>query len=534
MRKIKRYLAFILVVVLVLNIPIYGDATKKSVKATTTANITEDFEVTSLSELKGGFWGNPTKEIVNDAHGGNTALKLSKREADWNVYAYSISAYVGKTISIEAYMKVNASELIGAVVVKSTQGETTNYDWAASANLTSGAWTKLSGVYTVPIGATDLYFVTHKTAGTTDDYLLDDIKITVIPSIKEDFEKDSDTSTILGSTMGNPNLAIESGSPISGSKSLSVTNREANYYGYSYDLAAFAGNTIQLSAKVNTFETTAVNDVKATLAVTLSKDEYLTVASASVSGSAITVLETSAFDVPSGGKNYKLYFETAEKVSYMIDDVSITVVGTYKDPNEKTDGAIAPSIVENFNDYTDVSSKKGGSMGSPQFSLMTTDSPTGSNALLVTGRTSGYFGYSYNLSKFAGNTISISAKMCAFEATEADKNTMNITLAASKDGEVIGFLVHAEEIEVIEIKDGWASFLANDKINYVSSDFVVAERPDYLTPPPPTPTTAATPTPKPTPENSTPEDTTSEGTTPEVTTPEDTAPVIDDEVKPDI
>ncbi|MFT4146490.1 MAG: SH3 domain-containing protein [Mobilitalea sp.] len=105
---------------------------------------------------------------------------------------------------------------------------------------------------------------------------------------------------------------------------------------------------------------------------------------------------------------------------------------------------------------------------------------------------------------------------------------VNVRAAASKDGEVIGFLVHAEEIEVIEIKDGWASFLANGKINYVSSDFVVAERPDYLTPPPPTPTTAATPTPKPT-LKPTPEDTPSEETTPE-----ETAPVIDDEVKPDI
>ncbi len=111
---------------------------------------------------------------------------------------------------------------------------------------------------------------------------------------------------------------------------------------------------------------------------------------------------------------------------------------------------------------------------------------------------------------------------------------VNVRATASKDGEVIGFLVHAEEIEVIEIKDGWASFLANDKINYVSSDFVVAERPDYLTPPPPTPTTAATPTPKPTPEETTPEDTTSEEGTSEEGTSEETAPVIDDEVKPDI
>lgn len=71
---------------------------------------------------------------------------------------------------------------------------------------------------------------------------------------------------------------------------------------------------------------------------------------------------------------------------------------------------------------------------------------------------------------------------------------LNIRSTASREGEVVGFLVHAEEVEVIEIIDGWASFLYNDAICYVNADYLVDERPDYLTPPPPTPTPIVTPT----------------------------------------
>ena len=77
---------------------------------------------------------------------------------------------------------------------------------------------------------------------------------------------------------------------------------------------------------------------------------------------------------------------------------------------------------------------------------------------------------------------------------------LNIRSTPSKDGEVVGFLVHTEKIEVIEIKDGWASFVYNGAVCYVSSDFLVDTRPEYIDPPTltPSPTPAAkTPTPKP-------------------------------------
>ena len=74
---------------------------------------------------------------------------------------------------------------------------------------------------------------------------------------------------------------------------------------------------------------------------------------------------------------------------------------------------------------------------------------------------------------------------------------LNVRATPSKDGEVVGFLVHTEKIEVVEIVDGWASFAQGGEVRYVSADFLVDERPDYIKPPTPAPTKKPTPTNKP-------------------------------------
>lgn len=82
---------------------------------------------------------------------------------------------------------------------------------------------------------------------------------------------------------------------------------------------------------------------------------------------------------------------------------------------------------------------------------------------------------------------------------------LNVRSKPSTDGDVLGFLVHAEEAEVIEVVDGWASIVYNDKVCYVNASFLVEERPAYLTPPPPTPTPIVTPTTAPASETAPPE-----------------------------
>ncbi len=64
-------------------------------------------------------------------------------------------------------------------------------------------------------------------------------------------------------------------------------------------------------------------------------------------------------------------------------------------------------------------------------------------------------------------------------------DTLNVRSAPSTDAEKVGFLVHTEKIEVMDIVDGWASFVYNNVICYVNADFLVDKQPDYLEPPTP-------------------------------------------------
>lgn len=67
------------------------------------------------------------------------------------------------------------------------------------------------------------------------------------------------------------------------------------------------------------------------------------------------------------------------------------------------------------------------------------------------------------------------------------------TSPTTKENNVVGFLVHSEKIEVIEIKDGWAGFMYHNQVCYVSADYLVDERPEAIEAPQATPT----PTPEP-------------------------------------
>lgn len=76
---------------------------------------------------------------------------------------------------------------------------------------------------------------------------------------------------------------------------------------------------------------------------------------------------------------------------------------------------------------------------------------------------------------------------------------LNIRSTPSKDGEIVGFLVHTEKVDVIGIEDEWASIVYQDKKCYVSADFLVDVKPELLTPPTPT-QKPAKPTPTPIPD----------------------------------
>ena len=90
-------------------------------------------------------------------------------------------------------------------------------------------------------------------------------------------------------------------------------------------------------------------------------------------------------------------------------------------------------LSENFDDYEDTSSLKGVAMGNPVLEI--TDDGYNSKALKVTNRTENYFGYSYNLSKLAGYTITLSAMVSTYESSTKDSNDFYATLKTTKSGE---------------------------------------------------------------------------------------------------
>lgn len=76
--------------------------------------------------------------------------------------------------------------------------------------------------------------------------------------------------------------------------------------------------------------------------------------------------------------------------------------------------------------------------------------------------------------------------------------SLNVRATPSVDGQKVGSLNHADKIEVVDIKDGWASFVMDGKLVYVKSDYLVDAKPDELQPPTPTVAPTATPTVTPT------------------------------------
>lgn len=155
------------------------------------------------------------------------------------------------------------------------------------------------------------------------------------PGIIEDFDTYENTDALRGYTFGNPVLSIVENGELG--KGLRVSERTQGYFAYAYDVKAFAGNKIQLSADIHAVnvEADAQNHFGATLKMSESgkDDTYNGIAGGDAIGTQTVTIE-GTYDIPAGGSEYAIYFETAENVDYVIDNISITVVGDYSSPEQ--------------------------------------------------------------------------------------------------------------------------------------------------------------------------------------------------------
>lgn len=153
--------------------------------------------------------------------------------------------------------------------------------------------------------------------------------------VEENFDSYSDVSEKKGNVFGSPKLALsDEGSD--GSKALQVSERSEGYYGYAYNVSKCIGSTVKITAKIAAYEVEAdaENNLAATIKTTKSgSDDYHCLASVNATGNGFVTL-TGTYEIPSDCDTAEIYFEAPAQVSYMLDDVVISVEGELAKPSD--------------------------------------------------------------------------------------------------------------------------------------------------------------------------------------------------------
>lgn len=236
-----------------------------------------------------------------------------------------------------------------------------SYGWIGNAELSSAAWTTLSGTYTVPAtGAeTSFYTGTGPDSGAEFSYLLDDVTVSVPPSEPEittfvatDFEDDSwqgDWSQSGATTLS----VVDDGD---GGHALHVADRAADYVGIQTVAGTFAemvpGETYDFSARVRLEDGTAGSaGVRLVM-----KPMYAWIGNTTMTADGWTQIDAT-WTVPADATpaDLQLYVGTGavagvESYGYLVDDISVTGQaggddGDYveTDPDFVPGGAVAPT-----------------------------------------------------------------------------------------------------------------------------------------------------------------------------------------------
>ena len=431
------------------------------VNAAEVPSVTEDFEAyESADNIKGGMFGNPTLELSADKGvNGSKALIVKDRAENYFGYSLNLNEYIGNNITIKAKIASvdsadQETEKTFTATVAKDIFEVKDPQYVNLKSVTCKAdyeYQELEITTDIEEACTacTLYFEGAK----EQSYIIDDISISVngeykdpativrtpstpstpqteAPSIVEDFNDYENENSLKGFTFGSPTLSL-TGDGADGSKALVVGDRTQNYFGYAFDVSSLIGNTISVKADVKTIGTTEPVNVNATikLSATGKDDDYKQAGTVSATSDSFASID-GTYEIPADFESAVVYFEAPENVDFVIDNISITVVGEYKDPTAVVTPTEAPSFIEDFNDYEDASSKKGSAFGNPTFSL-TDDGVDGSKALVVGDRTQNYFGYAFDVSSLIGNTISVKADVKTIGTTEPVNVNATIKLSAT-------------------------------------------------------------------------------------------------------
>lgn|GEM_PF-2252689 len=266
-------------------------------------------------------------------HSGNFGLHVTGRTANWNSAQFGLmeaGLEEGATYTTSAWVKVDGAttDNIKLTLQITYEDATSEYiGITASGAADTLEWTKISGLFTyTPTGPVADAKVYIEADGATTAYFIDDLIIQRMFTPNGDLESGNAT----GWVGAGAQIAVTAAESISGTQSLHVTGRTANWNSAQYDLLASgmeAGQTYDISAWVKIEGDTADN-IKMTVELVDEDDltnQYMTIAQ---SADTLTwVRLSSRYTYAPGGPatTFKVYFEAdGATSSYYIDNLVIT------------------------------------------------------------------------------------------------------------------------------------------------------------------------------------------------------------------
>ena len=300
------------------------------------------------------------------------------------------------------------------------------YSWIANGNVAAGAWTTLTGSFTVDAAADpttlQVYIGTGDT-GAAYTYFVDDILVTtegvvepppgttVVSSV--DFQ-DGTTGTWTQSGGDASTLSVVD---LDGSKVLQVENRSADYVGLQSPTGLFEpGETYTLSMRVRLADGTP-----ATQARFVMKPAYSWIANGDVTAGAWTTLSADVtIDVAADPSTLQVYIgtgDTGSPFTYYVDDILISTEATT--PTGPPPGTVV--ISSDFEQDLDGWGPRDGGPGAPTVSLSSV-AHGGAQAALVSNRVNQGAGLGHDVLTLlqAGATYQVTAWVRFAEGAPTD------------------------------------------------------------------------------------------------------------------
>ncbi|SFF46786.1 Carbohydrate binding domain-containing protein [Paenibacillus algorifonticola] len=207
------------------------------------------------------------------AHGGNKSLKVSNRTATWHGPILNVKNNIvaQKSYQIKAFVRLPQGAVASQVMMtihRTMPDGNSYYDNISTKMVTSGGWATLEGIYQLNEPATSMYLY-MESASPNASFFIDNLSLEAYTDGPAPLIHNFEDGTVQGwFPQGDGVLVTNTNEAASeGSRSLKITNRNANWQGPALDLSSYMkpGVTYSISGKLLLPQGTTSSDILLTM-----------------------------------------------------------------------------------------------------------------------------------------------------------------------------------------------------------------------------------------------------------------------------